>query len=758
MPIADAQIVKKEPSVIPFEDAADDHILSMVNILSDQWDSINGLKDSINKSVVPLLASIERNTRLLDPVKSIRKKIRASKIAGASAADGYKAPVPRTTNTLKSAPWGRPGVDSSVQVTPDKAVPISPAQKAETLKREQTDIVGGKDTDNFSESLVSKRVEDFKKQESLKTKEANREKQSTTEKKTDIKEVGSKDAANEVKLKKERKQEQTGFADKFKDVVSGWDGNVLSQGGGKSDDLKDVVGSASGGVFWASIKELSDAAGSLNESNADDKSVTGMIKKALMDKTGITTVKEKASSVKEKTIEKIKGFASKGEKAAPLSKGYKKDKNGKLRNGKGHFVTGPEKTLLNKNDDSGDDQAEALGDISDTLKATDKEAKKRHDELVGAVAAAGAGAGGGGASGFFGDTGQDFFSNSNGSRDKKKKDKRKNQKKKYIKKGGKGSRLAKLLSKGGGKLGKLGKLGGIATAVLGGGMGMGGMLPSMLGGLGGLFGNDTEDASPSQNIKRNVTEAATNKATDSVSNRIEKKAASRVEKKAASKVAKTAVQKTATKSTSKVAGLASKMGGKGMLKALSGASKMLKVLGPVAAIATAGVDAYQGYNDKEMQSKAFGLKEGEEATGGQKTASAVANVLDMGGLVSGGLGMLGADIETADIAKGIYEFFGGKNDKEEIANEATATIQKKDKPNPESIQKLRETADAGRAIEPNSTQPSIDKLAKQVEKLALSLDPKKSIMGSVKKGMKEIPQIMTEFDDSTLTLMAHDRI
>jgi len=127
-------------------------------------------------------------------------------------------------------------------------------------------------------------------------------------------------------------------------------------------------------------------------------------------------------------------------------------------------------------------------------------------------------------------------------------------------------------------------------------------------------------------------------------------------------------------------------------------------------------------------------------------------------LVSGGLSMLGADIETADIAKGIYEFFGGKNDKEEIANEATATIQKKDKPNPESIQKLRETADAGRAIEPNSTQPSIDKLAKQVEKLALSLDPKKSIMGSVKKGMKEIPQIMTEFDDSTLTLMAHDRI
>ena len=862
MPVTDAQIVKKEPTVIPFEDATDDHVLSMVNILSDQWDSINGLKDSINKSVVPLLVSIERNTKLIDPVKAIRKKIRADKVVSATASDDYKVPVPRTTSTLKPAPWGRPGVDSSVQVTPDKAVPTSPAQKAEILRSKQTDIISKKDTEN----LVDRHVDGFKNQESLKTKDVNRENQSSIEKKADgksagSKDAGSKDAANEARRKKEKKQ-QVGLADRFKDAVSGWNGDVISRGG-KSDDLQDVAGSATGGVLWTMAKELNDVAGGLNESNDDDKSLSGVVKKILMDKTGITNVKEKASSAKKNIVERVKGFGSKGEKAEPLPKGHKKDKNGRLRNEKGHYVTGPEKTvydsreslierpqpaipgkvketssresdkasqttsekghyvtgpektvydsreksekevfsrirgndsiplsdksfaepkrpvatperiveksdeahieqrrkepvtgpgktLLNQAENTDGDQVDAIDGVSDTLKKNEQKTKKRHEDLLNTVADAGANGG----SGLFSEGGQDLFNG--GGNEGKGGNKRE---KGGIRRKGKGGRIGKLLSKAGGKLGGLGKLGGIATAVLGGGLGLDGMFPSMLGGLGGLFGNGAEDESPSQNIKRNVTEAATEKATDSVSNRIEKKAAKQVEKKAASKVAKATMQKTATKSTSKVAGLASKIGGKGMLKAVSGASKMLKVLGPVAAIATAGFDAYQGYNDKEMQSKAFGLKEGEEATGGQKTSSAVANVLDMGGLISGGLSMLGADIETADIAKGIYEFFGGKNDKAKIANEAQATIQKKERPNPESIQKITETVGAENAAELiNSTQPSIDKLAKQVEKLALSLDPKKSIMGHVKKGMKEIPQIMTEFDDSTLTLMAHDRI
>ena len=119
--------------------------------------------------------------------------------------------------------------------------------------------------------------------------------------------------------------------------------------------------------------------------------------------------------------------------------------------------------------------------------------------------------------------------------------------------------------------------------------------------------------------------------------------------------------------------------------------------------------------------------------------------------------MLGADISTAKIAKGIYKFFGGKGDKEK---EALATVEGKGPANPESIQKLTEkngTENTQASI--SATQPSIDKLVQQVEKLALSLDPKNTVLpGRKNKTANEVPLIRTEFDDTTLTLMAHDRL
>lgn len=87
---------------------------------------------------------------------------------------------------------------------------------------------------------------------------------------------------------------------------------------------------------------------------------------------------------------------------------------------------------------------------------------------------------------------------------------------------------------------------------------------------------------------------------------------------------------------------------------LRGAGSMLRVLGPAAALLFAGMDAVEGWNNKELQQKAFGLKEGQEATTGQKVSAAAANVLDMGGLLTGAANFFGFDIDTADIARGLY--------------------------------------------------------------------------------------------------------
>lgn len=95
--------------------------------------------------------------------------------------------------------------------------------------------------------------------------------------------------------------------------------------------------------------------------------------------------------------------------------------------------------------------------------------------------------------------------------------------------------------------------------------------------------------------------------------------------------------------------------GRGVGRGLLNAGKFgLRALGPLAALAFAGYDAFQGWNDKGLHAQAFGLKEGQEATTGQKFSAATASVLDMGGLTTGLLNLLGVDIDTADIARGIH--------------------------------------------------------------------------------------------------------
>lgn len=116
---------------------------------------------------------------------------------------------------------------------------------------------------------------------------------------------------------------------------------------------------------------------------------------------------------------------------------------------------------------------------------------------------------------------------------------------------------------------------------------------------------------------------------------------------------------------------------KGLSKLGGLAGKAIPLLAPIMAT----YDAVSGYNDKAKQKEIFNLKEGEEASVGQKSATALGSVLDVGGLVSGGAGLIGSFLgsmgfdgaqeamtfDSGDIAKRVYTLFGGND--EQVANE-----------------------------------------------------------------------------------------
>lgn len=120
-------------------------------------------------------------------------------------------------------------------------------------------------------------------------------------------------------------------------------------------------------------------------------------------------------------------------------------------------------------------------------------------------------------------------------------------------------------------------------------------------------------------------------------------------------IAKKKTESVALKSAAKI----------GVKSAASTAARAIPIIG---SLAMAGYDAIDGYTDTEAQKAAFGLSDDDAVSEQQKTSYATANVLDMGGLVSGATNLIGKGIsalgferageklqnfDTGDIARGV---------------------------------------------------------------------------------------------------------
>nr|MDN0987276.1 transglycosylase [Escherichia coli] len=150
-------------------------------------------------------------------------------------------------------------------------------------------------------------------------------------------------------------------------------------------------------------------------------------------------------------------------------------------------------------------------------------------------------------------------------------------------------------------------------------------------------------------------------------------------------VAKKKTESVALKSAAKI----------GVKSAASTAARAIPIIG---SLAMAGYDAIDGYTDTDAQKAAFGLSDDDAVSEQQKTAYATANVLDMGGLVSGATNLIGKGIsalgferageklqnfDTGDIARGVNgavditkSAFGSLKDTFLSSDESTKQVKK----------------------------------------------------------------------------------
>lgn len=416
-------------------------------------------------------------------------------------------------------------------------------------------------------------------------------------------ESSSQKAYTKAKEKEGEKENGRGLKDYFKN----FSGELISDN--KPEGMQDVAGSAAGGVLWSAAMELKEASSGFGEIDTDDGSVAGILKKVAMDKTGLTALAEKKEAAKEKLTEKVQVWAT-GKPSEKLPEGYSRDVNGKLRDMQGKFVSkdqaeeiGIPRSLPSQEESTRKSNLSTVSEMNAKPVVEEKDQTQAMEEVVATLESNDAKAEKrsedlestiANTAGANGSSGDSLLSDAFNMFGGK--DRKRNRKK--------------------GKRGKFGKIGGALAAIAGGG----GLLST-------LFGNG----------------GAEEVAMDAVEDKAVSKFGGKFGGKLSAKIGETGVGK-----------LGTKLGGKGAAKL---GARAIPVVGQVLAAGMALKDGYDGWNDSEMQQEAFDLHSGQEASTGQKMASAVANAVDMGGLVSGGLSMLGADVDTADIAKGLYGLF-----------------------------------------------------------------------------------------------------
>jgi hypothetical protein len=205
-----------------------------------------------------------------------------------------------------------------------------------------------------------------------------------------VKKASSANINQDRQEKTQQKANNKGFfkslAASFSSVTGKITGQVreLTAGKGGVEQGRDAVGMAAGGPVWGAIKEMTEFVSDVR----GERSMTGRIVGNL-----------------------FKRFAGR-KAAADTPEGYKPDKNGKLRDKKGHFLKGSgtvEKSPDKKQDNNalfddlfGNDgqkgkpaghltrkskkrSAEQLGTVTDSMKVSEKAEKKRHKELLSAV-------------------------------------------------------------------------------------------------------------------------------------------------------------------------------------------------------------------------------------------------------------------------------------------------------------------------------------------------------------------------------------